>query len=187
MSDNSLRIERLSNSILQKKFECSNDDLTDFFYNDALPHQEKLLAVTNVLIKGDDIIAFYSTLNDKISIEDVENGTKWTKLKKLWGVKAPKSYKSYPAVKIGRLGVDRRYKRKNYGTAILDYIKITFITNNRTGCKFITLDAYNKPDVISFYRKNQFEFLTNNDQDENTRLMYFDLMKVADVEVKSER
>lgn len=177
MIDDDICIEKLSSNILTKGFKCEHNDLTDFFFNDALPHQEKLLAVTNVLIKGDDIVAFYSVLNDKISIEDVDSKSKWYKFVKYWGIK-PKSYKSYPAVKIGRLGVDVKYKRTGIGTTILDYIEFTFITNNRTGCKFITLDAYNKEEVINFYRKNEFEFLTTKDEYSPTRLMYFDLMKV---------
>ena len=180
MIDDGICIERLSGDVLKRAFSCENNDLTDFFHNDALPHQEKLLAVTNVLIKGDDIVAFYSVLNDKISINDVDNkSTIWKKLIRNWGLK-PKRYKSYPAVKIGRLGVDIKYKRKGIGTTILDYIKITFITNNRTGCKFITLDAYNKEEVLNFYKKNEFEFLTTKDVNAPTRLMYFDLMKIVD-------
>jgi hypothetical protein len=28
---------------------------------------------------------------------------------------------------------------------ILDWLKILFLTANRTGCRFITVDAYNNP------------------------------------------
>ena len=80
---------------------------------------------------------------------------------------------SYPAVKIGRLGVSADYKGQGYGNAILDYIKIFFLSNNKTGCKYITVDAYRQS--LPFYEKNSFEYLTEKDKDKDTRLMYFDL------------
>jgi len=76
-------------------------------------------------------------------------------------------------MKIGRLGISNDYKKMGYGTAILDYLKILFISNNRTGCKYITADAYN--DSLAFYEKNQFAYLTESDIGKDTRLMYFDL------------
>lgn len=49
---------------------------------------------------------------------------------------------------------------------------------NKTGCRFLTVDAYLK--VIPFYRQNGFEFLSDNDADNPyMRLMYFDLMDIA--------
>lgn len=55
----------------------------------------------------------------------------------------------------------------------MDFIKDYFIDNNKTGCRFITVDAY--LNAISFYEKNDFVPLLPNDNDEHTRLFYFDL------------
>lgn len=57
---------------------------------------------------------------------------------------------------------------------LLDFIKGYFIINNKTGCRFITVDAYKS--AVSFYEKNGFVALHNNDDDSFTRLMYFDLV-----------
>jgi ribosomal protein S18 acetylase RimI-like enzyme len=80
-----------------------------------------------------------------------------------------------PAVKIGRLGVHTKYQKSGIGTQLLDTIKFLFIDNNKTGCRYITVDAYNNEKTIPFYRKNGFNFLTESDSGDTTRLMYFDL------------
>ena len=58
----------------------------------------------------------------------------------------------------------------------MDYIKGYFLDNNKTGCRFITVDANNKENTLGFYMRNGFEFLTDNDANEPNRLMYFDLI-----------
>jgi len=76
-------------------------------------------------------------------------------------------------MKIGRLAVSHKYKKQGIGQAILNYLKQHFIDNNRTGCKFITVDAYK--DSLGFYEKNGFKYITTSDLKSDTRLMFFDL------------
>jgi len=169
---------RLSPEHIIKPFRCDDNDLNDFFHNDALPHAIQLLAVTYILESDSETIAFFSLLNDKISISDMPSKTMW---KKLISKAMPerKKYRSYPAVKLGRLGVNDSYAGKGYGTMILDFIKELFVYKNRTGCRFITVDAYNDVNVLKFYQKNDFKFLTTKDEKEQTRLMYYDLKQVT--------
>ncbi len=42
--------------------------------------------------------------------------------------------------------------------------------------RFLTVDAYLS--AVEFYRKNGFKELTKKDEDEHTRLMFFDMMNV---------
>lgn len=129
------------------------------------------MAVTYVLENEHFIIAFFSLLNDKITVEDVDSRNQWKKwFKKPTG----KDFSSHPAMKLGRLGVSNGFKGIGIGTIILGYIKELFITNNRTGCRYITVDAYGAS--LTFYEKNGFRYLTTKDKDSDTRLMYFDLM-----------
>ena len=60
-----------------------------------------------------------------------------------------KRIKSYPAVKICRLGIDNSLRGKGIGSMLLDFIKYFFIENNKTGCRFLTVDAYNN--AIPFF------------------------------------
>ena len=54
-----------------------------------------------------------------------------------------------------------------------------FTTRNKTGCRFITADAYNNSSTIAFYSKNGFTFISDTDLKLATRLMCFDLMTFA--------
>lgn len=64
------------------------------------------------------------------------------------------------------------------GSFLLDFIKSHFIIDNKTGCRFLTVDAY--ADAIPFYQKNGFIPLNEEDADAATRLLYFDLATIAD-------
>ena len=59
-------------------------------------------------------------------------------------------------------------------------IKHAFTNGNRTGCRFITVDAY--AEATAFYQKNGFDFFTKRDEHEDTRLMYFDLKPFKDAQ-----
>ncbi len=171
-----LSLTRLSSGYTIKPFDCGDVDLNDFLHKDCHNYQTKLLAVTYLLESDTETIAFFSLLNDKISVVDCESKRSFTrKFKDL--MPAGKKFTSYPAMKIGRFGVSNSYQKGGYGTALLDYIKQMFIDKNRTGCKFITVDAYAKS--LSFYEKNEFIYLTSTDEKEDTRLMYFDLVNIT--------
>ena len=66
------------------------------------------------------------------------------------------------------------FHRMGIGSYLIWALKMLFLTDNRTGCRFITVDAYNKSAVTEFYEKNDFEFLTEDDKKEKTRSMYSD-------------
>jgi hypothetical protein len=43
--------------------------------------------------------------------------------------------------------------------------------------RYVTVDAYLS--AVPFYEKNGFVHLTKKDEDEHTRLMFFDMMDIA--------
>lgn len=55
----------------------------------------------------------------------------------------------------------------------ISFIKSYFIADNKTGCRFLTVDAYR--DALPFYYKNRFVPLNDDDKDSRTRLLFFDL------------
>jgi len=156
-----------------KPFDCGDSDLNEFFQKDALDYLRQLLAVTYVFEDKKQTVAFFSVLNDRISGEDSEKKV-FRKIRK--DIPHKKHFRSYPAVKVGRFGVDMNFHNQRIGTEVMDFIKAFFTLKNKTGCRFITIDAYNNPGTVSFYEKNGFEFLTSQDENEDTRSMYFDLM-----------
>ena len=130
------------------------------------------MAVTYLLesMELNKTVAYYSLLADKI-IFNPEDKTVWNKLNR--NIPNNKRRRSYPAVKIGRLAVNDEFEGEGIGTFILDSIKYAFVNVKRLGCRFITVDALNN--AVNFYKKNGFLFFTEQDKDEETRLMFFDL------------
>ena len=54
-------------------------------------------------------------------------------------------------MKIVRLGVNVCAQHRHIGTDILDFVKQSFITNNRTGCCFVTVDALQFDSLEAYY------------------------------------
>jgi predicted GNAT family N-acyltransferase len=155
-----------------KSFECTDGDLNDFLLDDALDYQSQLMGVTYLWIDEpkDTIVAYYTLSNDKITKDEDERSI-WNRLSR--PLPNRKRRKSYPAVKIGRLAVNTNYERQGLGHDIITSLKVMFTSGNRTGCRFITVDAYRA--ALPFYEKCGFTFLSDKDEHEPTRLMYFDL------------
>lgn len=57
-------------------------------------------------------------------------------------------------------------------------VKTFMCANNRTGCRYITLDAYNKPRVVNFYERNGFIMLRQPKPNHEQAPMYFDLARL---------
>lgn len=98
----------------------------------------------------------------------------------------------YPAVLIGRLGVGVNYKAKHIGTELMNYIKSWFTDpENKTGCRYLVVDAYNEDIPLKYYQSNGFQFMFSTEEQEKkyrkieaigtlkTRMMYFDLIKLT--------
>lgn len=180
-----MRLIRLAPNTEIKPFDCGDDDLNEFLLQDSLNYMNELLAVTYLLESDTETIAFFSLLNDKISVEEAASNRKFTDLFKKH-MPDGKRFRSYPSMKIGRLGVSENHKGHGIGRNMLDYIKSLFITNNRTGCRYITVDAYNKS--VDFYQKNGFDFFPVRDDQkkEHTVPMYFDLMTLISQDLQTE-
>jgi len=72
----------------------------------------------------------------------MEENSVWNKINRL--ISNKKRRKSYPAVKIGRLAVSKKFANKGIGTMIIETIK-EFYKNSYlqyAGCRFIIVDAY---------------------------------------------
>ncbi|MBQ3831825.1 MAG: GNAT family N-acetyltransferase [Bacteroidales bacterium] len=175
MLDN-CRIVRLTSDYAIKSFDCGNADLNDFLQNDAKAYANHLLAVTYLLENDTELFAFFSVSNDRISINESDKAT-WRRIKQEFPHSKHRS--DYPAVKIGRLGVNVTHQNEHLGRLIINFVKDTFITNNRTGCAFITVDALKE--AIPFYQKNGFKLLKPSEPDNSgkeTVPMYYDLTQL---------
>ena len=175
-STSAMIVVKLEEQDSVKSFDCGDDDLNDFILHESPLYRKEKLAVTYVLKEADDLAnehikAFFSLSNDRISISDFDSKTKYNRFSRRFN--NHKRLKSYPAAKIGRLAVHASAKGMNIGSTLLNFIKLYFTTDNKTGCRFITVDAYAA--AIPFYLRNGFVPLNEEDADEPTRLLYFDL------------
>lgn len=169
-------ITRLGVDDARPAFDCGDSDLNEFFAIDSRRSCQELLAVTYAIRQNGETVAFFSVSNDSIKREDVPRSPRQRLLK---NVPHEKRYSSMPAVKIGRLAVSAPLQGGGLGTEILNFVKGWFTVGNKTGCRFVVVDACNKPEVTAFYKKNGFTFLLTSDEKERTRLMYFDLIQIT--------
>lgn len=186
-------------SILQncQPFDCDHPDLNDFFANDVLKYSMELLGKTYCFVLDDDpsvIVCAFTISNDSIKTTHLPNARK-KKVTKV--IPREKQMRSYPAVLIGRLGVNKNYRMveselERTGKQLMDFIKSWFIDGaNKTGCRFIVVDSYNEPKPLRYYAQNDFVSLFSSEEQEKeftglktedtliTRLMYFDLIVLA--------
>lgn len=154
-----------------KPFDCGDADLNGFLSEDALAFHNKHIGKTFLLTDKENIVAYFSLLNDKITKIEASNSA-WKKVKKLFPHN--KHFSSYPAIKIGRLAVSLQYRDAGIGSKLMSYIKKILIKeNNLSDFRFLTVDAYLS--AVPFYEKNDFKFLDAEDKNKHTRLMFFDM------------
>lgn len=159
-----------------KSFDCGDCDLNEYFRKDVLHHKDELLTETYCLSEATLEIPFPVALidlcNDSINRKKFKL-TPWDHY-----FVDDKRYPAYPSVKITRLGVHSEFQGEHLGSHIINMVREMFLTDNRTGCRFVTVDAYNKDAVVDFYLNNHFQFFSESDKNKKTRAMYFDLKRL---------
>lgn len=171
-------------------FSCSNRDLDDFFSNDALHYSTELLGKTYVWVNTSaptQILGMVTLANDSVKTQFIASSAK-NRLQR--SVVNAKRGLNYPAVLIGRLGVadSCRGKGLKIGSQIIEFIKDWFrADDNKTGCRFLVVDAYNNERTLHFYERNGFKYLYRSESEERefleltpeepleTRFMFYDL------------
>lgn len=158
-------------------FSCGDDDLDDFILNDAPLYREALLAVTYIIERNLDkeVVGYFSLANDRIAIKDFPSNNEFNKFRRHRFVNE-KRLTNYPSVKLCRFALSNVVKGQRIGSILLDFLKRYFVSDNKTGCRFITVDAYRTAEP--FYQKNGFLYLSSADEEKPTRLMFYDLINI---------
>jgi GNAT superfamily N-acetyltransferase len=178
-------LDPLSPQLFPLDFDCSDHDLNDFFQNDVLAHERELYTKSYALRYYNaeagaapfPVVALISYCNDAVRLRDFKEHVEELPEKK--------RYASIPAVKIARLGVQKAFQAEGIGSLLLNLTKVFFVTNNRTGCRLITVDAYNKPQVLNFYQRRGFDFIRDKDRARETRIMFYDLTRTPEEDVRA--
>lgn len=171
-----------SQGILES-FDCGDPDLNDYFRNDALLNKESLVGQPYFLHIADDDqtpVALLDLCNDAVRKHGSKRHPGYSDVAE---IEPAKQYEFLPAVKITRFGVNAAYQGHGIGSHSMNMLKTLFTTENRTGCRFLTVDAYNRSSVINFYQKNDFKFFSDKDMTKDTRAMFFDLKRYRSITV----
>lgn len=171
-------------------FSCNDHDLDEFFSKDAFFYDVELIGKTYAWVDASDprhILGLITLANDSVKTHSLATSAR-NRLQR--SVSNAKRGVNFPAVLIGRLGVSSAYQGKgmNIGSQILEYVKDWFrSSDNKTGCRFIVVDAYNNERTLRFYQRNGFKTLYKTEEEERdflqlndgepleTRFMFFDL------------
>ena len=172
-------------------FSCTHDkDIENFFKNDFENYNNQLLGKSYGFVKANtslELVAAFTVSNSMLPVSSLPKNIK-NKINR--PIPNIKRNSQYPAVLVGQLAVFDSFAGKHIGDEILSFIKGLFIDPvNKTGCRYIIVDASNHQKVIDFYQRNGFKFIFENIADEieymkldlepeykRTRLMYFDLI-----------
>lgn len=174
-------------------FTCGDSDLDEFFTNDCFAYSKELLGKTYCFKMDENphtVVCAFTLANAGVRVSDLPNARK----KKIEAnIPHIKALKDYPAVLVARLGVSKDFCSLHIGSDVLSYIKLWFLEPyNKTGCRFMIVDAYNEPSTMAFYEQNGFKTVFSTEQQEkdyrhlesgislSTRLMYYDLMRTAE-------
>lgn len=174
-----------------KPFSCGDEDLDDFFAYNAIAYERQLMGKTYCwLLKEDNTqcIGMVTLANAGIQTTHLKNNPR----RKINShIPFSKRGRTYPGVLIGRLGVNVDFQNKRYrvGSQIMDFVKKWFKSaDNKTGCRFILVDAVNNDHTIRYYERNGFKPLFPREDAEKefyeipaddflrTRMYYFDLL-----------
>ena len=171
-----MELIQLTSDYEMKPFDCGDAVLNGFLRDKAKSFMENRLAKTYLFCDGNNIVGYFSLLNDKLSRQEVTSSD-WRKIKKLFPHE--KHMGSYPAVKIGRFAVSLNYSGCGIGSRLLDLVAQCLLSDpGYSMFRFLTVDAYAA--AIPFYLKQHFVPLTSEDEGGVTRLLYFDLKDIAD-------
>ena len=144
-----LQIEKLSDSniAITGQFDCGDHDLNEFLKDDALKHQKERIAATYLCFYDGKMVGYFSWLTDAIEIKGKDKRV----FKKI-GM----NYRTYPAVKVGRLAISRGYAKSGIGSYLVRImVKNAINFSEIIGCRFMTVDAYSN--AKRFYEKLNFK------------------------------
>ena len=162
-----------------ENFSCGDEDLDNFLKYEALLFDRAMLALTYVVIDKaqGSVVAYFSLATDKLAVTDFNSNSEFNRFRKR-RFEHEKRLRSYPAVKLCRLGVDHSLRNTGIGSLLLSFVTYYCTHGNRFACRFLTVDAYKT--AMPFYIKNGFLDLKKSSSLSDVQLMYLDLKQAIE-------
>jgi predicted GNAT family N-acyltransferase len=151
--------ERIDNNFSYNK---KDEPLVNFFNNQAKELIENKISTIKTIYLNGKFVGFYS-----VSMSSIESD-------KLFDEKRAATY-AHPAIIIGRILLDKNYRKMGIGGKIIvSIIQIAKLLNKFCACRFIIVDS--KKNVEKFYEKTGFVAIPKEkQQSKRTTKMLFDL------------
>ena len=139
-------------------FDCGHEDMSNYLCDGTALRDEANSVTRTFLVRvGTDLIGYFSVLSDAIQLATKERppGT---------------NYSSAPALKLGRMGVDVRYRGKDVGIWILDYVVgLARSLAKDIGVRYVTLDALPEDRLVNWY--TEYGFVQNHGEERRRRIV----------------
>jgi GNAT superfamily N-acetyltransferase len=163
-----LLIRRLDHRDQVDNFDCGDTALNDYLRRYAWQNQVRYqVGVTHVAVDEDiqvSVIGYHTLATTGIPKDALLASSEFG------------PYQSVPAVLLGRLAVDRRFKGHRVGQALLaDALDRALALRQSIGCRCVIVDAY--PTAVAWYQKYGFAALPSLPHS-RTQRMFIDLRTV---------
>lgn len=180
-----------------QSYVCSKDRTIDkFFHEEFSDYEYQMLGKSYCFVTCDEkkIVGAFTLANSSVRVDNMPK-SKRNKLNRK--IPFSKQRSQYPAVLVAQLAVFDGFEGQNIGREMLNFIKSWFLDPlNKTGCRYVIVDAVNHEKVLQFYLDNGFDFIFSSDEEEmqymsksesmpdghvfrETRLMVCDLMTIT--------
>lgn len=177
-------ISGLTDEKFIKKFDCGNDLLNNYLYDESIHDESNNTHSTTVFYNDDKIIGYYTV---SASIIVMETGYDRTNFNKEHQLPEDNNQRiNLPAIELSWFAVDREFQGNYVGTAMMrqlfsDIIQVRHIFN----IGLIGVCVASLPNAVEFYNRFNFEYL-HYDYD-NTPLypptypLYLSLQKISEM------
>lgn len=118
-----------------------------FYYDDLQRYQESNLSTVRLVKIGDKIVGYFTVSMNAIELDKLGKDEK---------VKNTTPRK-YPAMLIGRMGIDKKYRRKGIGSEICQFCRgLAIEIGQKVACRYVILHTTDDRNKIRFYNKSGF-------------------------------
>lgn len=172
----SLIVRPLTPEIAAGNFRCGEEDV-ELFLKVACRWQDELVTVATCWMHGDVLAGYMSTNMGALALGKtlpVDVGVEAVHFAEAEG---SGFLKTYPALKIGMLGVCEDYHGKGLGSFMVSVaIGQADALSEKTGCRFVIVDSADTPRATRMYENAKFRRVPGQSK-RATVAMFYDVLK----------
>lgn len=171
-----------ADTVIPESFDCGSGTMNEFILTDeAREYEKELLGKTTLVHLGPHLVAYYTLSNDAFRLKDLQGLKIGSPLDDLpVGV--------IPAVFVGRLAVDKKWKRRGIGSHIIHEALSYAAECASKRCAIRLLMLHAKKDAVGFYERLEFKRTPESPIEasrfsgQGLRTMYLDLKTIIDTD-----